>query len=207
LREAAASLGVSLEPGAVDRIGRFLDLLLVWNRRLRLTGDREGGVILRKHVVDSLALVPHLPRVGLLVDVGAGAGFPGIVLACEQPERDVLLIESRRRPVSFLREVIRGVPLPRAVVLEGRAEDVGRYPAVAGRAAAVISRAIRLDVLLSVAGPFLAPSGRVIAMQTPRTAAQAAAVARTRGFELGSRHDYRLPDGELRSLVTFVPVR
>ena len=112
LVESAARFGVELRPEAIARLDRFLELLSLWNRRARLTGDREPEALLRKHVIDSLAVAPHLPGTGLVVDVGSGAGFPGLVVGCARPDLELRLIESRRRRASFLSEAIRTIALP-----------------------------------------------------------------------------------------------
>jgi 16S rRNA (guanine527-N7)-methyltransferase len=198
----AAQLGVEIEQQAIDRIGRFLALLLEWNQRSNLTGERDQTGLLRRHVVDSAAPVPWLPPRGLIIDVGSGAGFPGIVLGCLRPDLDLVMVESRRRPTSFLREVIRAVPLPKARALELRAEDAARDPSLAGKAAVVVARAIRLPLFLRLAAPLAHAEGSVIAMQTPRTAADAD--RETSGLTLEERRAYSLPDGEQRVLLRFV---
>ena len=204
LLRGAGSLGISVAPESLGRIGRFIDLLDLWNRRARLTGDRDRRVLIRKHTVDSLAVVSELPPSGTVVDIGSGGGFPGLVLGCVRPGLDLRLIESRRRPASFLAEAIRTIPLPAAAVIGARAEEAGRDPTVAGRSDLVVSRAIRLDTFLPLAVPLAAPGGLVIAMQTPGVEVD---YARETGFQHGlelSRHrDYRLADGERRRLLVF----
>ena len=203
LRAAARELGVDVSDDALDRLARFLNLLVAWNRRIRLTGQRSLASLVRAHAIDSLAAAPHVTSAGLVIDVGSGAGFPGIVLACLRPDLEIALIESRRRRASFLREAIRAVPLPAARALEMRAEEAATDPDLAGRAAVAISRALRLDVFLALAAPLLAPRGTAIAMQTPRTAGQAPVLAGEHGFRLAARHEYALPGGAARTLLLF----
>jgi len=200
LAAGARELGVELDPDTVGRLDRFLGLLEVWNRRIRLTGERDRKRLIEKHLIDSLAPVAHLPAHGTVVDIGSGAGFPGIILACVRPDLDVALVESRRRPTSFLREVIRTIPLPATRAFESRAEEAVQNPALSRRAAVVIARAIPLDAFLGLAAPLLAPRGQAIAMQTPRTARAAAS---GHGLELARRRDYRLPGGAPRTLLVF----
>src|SRR5213078_1316470 len=144
LDAAAREFGVDVGHGALDRLARFLDLLAVWNRRIHLTGARGLPSLLRNHAIDSLAPAAHIPKTGLVVDIGSGAGFPGIILACLRPDLQVVLIESRRRRASFLREAIRQARLPCARVVEARAEDAMADVEIAGRARVVVGRAIRL---------------------------------------------------------------
>jgi 16S rRNA (guanine527-N7)-methyltransferase len=203
LAAGARELGVELDPDTVGRLDRFLALLAVWNRRIHLTGERDRKRLIEKHLIDSLAPVAHLPPHGTVVDIGSGAGFPGIILACVRPDLNVALVESRRRPTSFLREVIRTIPLSATRAFESRAEEAVRNPELSCRAAVVIARAIRLDAFLGLAAPLLAPRGQAIAMQTPRTARLAASVAAGHGLELARRRDYRLPGGAPRTLLVF----
>jgi len=204
LVDGAQRFGVELQPEVLSRLARFLDLLMVWNRRMRLTGEREPEAVVRKHVIDSLAPVPHLPPTGVVVDVGSGAGFPGLVLACARADLDVCLVESRRRRASFLREAVRSLPAPRARVLEERVELLAGQD-LAGKAAVVIARAIRLDAFLAVAGRLVAPDGVVIAMQTPRPLAPATVrVLDSARLGPAGAQDYQLPGGERRRLLFFV---
>jgi 16S rRNA (guanine527-N7)-methyltransferase len=204
LLQGAGALGIAVDPASLTRIGRFLDLLDLWNKRLRLTGDRDRRTLVRKHTVDSLVVVSELPPSGTVADIGSGGGFPGVVLGCVRPDLSLRLIESRRRPASFLAEAIRTIPLPGATVIGARAEDASRDPAVAERSDVVVSRAIRLETFLPATVSLVAPGGLVIAMQTP-------GVEIDHARETGSlyelvllRHrDYRLPDGERRRLLIF----
>jgi 16S rRNA (guanine527-N7)-methyltransferase len=205
LRASAAALGVELPSAALDLLARYLGLLCEWNRRLPLTGDRDVETLIQKHMVDSLAPLPHLPPVGPVADIGSGAGFPGIVLACLRPSLEIVLIEPRRRAASFLREVIRSLPLPKVRVLEMRAEEAAPDAALAGRCRAVLSRAIRLDRFLSLARPLLASDGVVLALQTPGTVAadSSPGASASLGLELRATHDYALAGGERRRLAVF----
>jgi 16S rRNA (guanine527-N7)-methyltransferase len=201
LRQRAAAWGVSLDPAAVDRLGRFLGLLRTWNRRIRLTGERDEDVLVSKHTLDSLAPVRYLPVRGLAIDIGSGGGFPGIILGCVRPDLELVLLDARRRPVSFLREVVRGIPLPRARALQLRIEDAVEDVDLAGRAELVIARALGVELFLTHARTLLAPDGIAVAMQTPR--GDAVSTAQRHGMILKERFDYRLAAGEHRTLLVF----
>lgn len=194
--------GVELQPEAMGRIGRFLDLLEVWNRRLRLTGERDRCTLLRKHVADAVRCVPLVPQGGSFLDIGTGAGFPGAVVACVRPDLQTTLLDAKQRPVSFLGEVIRGVPLTQARAVRLRAEEAADDATLARSQDLVTSRAIRIDQFVGLAKPLLAPGGRAISMQSQTTErAMADAVARRAGMRVVAVHDYGLPDGEPRRLV------
>ncbi len=203
LRATASKLGFDLGADAIVRVGRFLDLLAVWNRRVRLTGERDRRALVHKHVVDALAPVPCLPSSGTVVDIGSGAGFPGIILACARPDLRFVLVESRRRRASFLGEVSRRLPLSNVRVEEMRAEEVNRGAPGTLLAEVVISRALKVDAFLRLAVPFLAPRGTAIAMQTPHGVGAARRVAAELDYDLVGTRDYVLPGGEPRTLLLF----
>lgn len=203
-RTCDESFGVRLDEKAVSRIGRFVDLLVLWNQRVRLTGERDRSILLRKHVIDSLACLPMLPREGEgdVLDLGTGAGFPGAVLGCARPDLAMTLLDARQRPVSFLSEVIRSLALPHARAIAMRGEEAAADPTLAGHQSVVTCRALRIDVFLPLARPLLHPGGIAVSMQTPKLGpAMAAAIAREHGFNIVDLCDYTLPDGERRRLV------
>lgn len=201
IRAAGSALGLVVDEAALERLLCFSATLATWNRRLRLTGDRDPVRIVEQHVSDSLAVVGLLPDVGPVVDVGSGQGFPGIILGCMRPDLELVLIESRRRRANFLRDAIRQIPLPRAEVLEERAEAVGASRA--GRARLAVARALRLDVFLMLARPLLAPDGRAIAMLSERGRHEAPRIAAAAGYRVSAERRYALPDGSSRALVVF----
>lgn len=123
LRKALPEYGVRIESEAVERIAHYLELLSEWNRKLRLVGSVEPEQLVRRHVAESLWLSQILPlQRQRVVDVGSGAGFPGMALQLAWPELQVTLIDANAKKVSFLKTVARTFGLGR--VLQGRLEEV-----------------------------------------------------------------------------------
>ncbi len=207
LTAQATAFGVGLDDAALQRLARFFGLLSTWNPRIRLTGERQQDLVVRKHGGDSLAPVRHLPQNGLIVDIGSGGGFPGIVLGCVRPDLDLVLLDSRRRAASFLREAVRTIPLPRAAALHASAVDATRDAALAGRASVVIARGLRVDVFLDLAKPLLATDAVAIAMQTPQAASAAGRAAERTGLGLVGRYDYEIAKRAPRTLFLFKSAR
>lgn len=202
LRNGAHALGVQIDDAGILRIGRHLDLLMLWRARLRLTGEDDAAEIIQKHVLDSLAVCRQVGAEARVVDVGSGAGFPGIIVACARPDVRVSLIESRRRRASFLAEVVRSIPLTGSGVHAMRAEEAAGLPELAYTANVITARALRLDQLLEVAPVLLAPGGRVIAMQTANAdMAVTRAIGERFGFAIETTDDYVLARGERRRLT------
>ncbi|HXQ53558.1 MAG TPA: 16S rRNA (guanine(527)-N(7))-methyltransferase RsmG [Stellaceae bacterium] len=143
-------MGVSRE--TLERLETYVALLKAWNRRINLVGGSTMGDPWRRHVLDSAQLLQHLPpKCRVVVDLGSGAGLPGLVLSIlGVPE--VHLVESDQRKSEFLREAARVTGAPVQIHAQ-RAEKVAPFAADAVTARAVAS----LPDLLDIASPFLAP--------------------------------------------------
>jgi 16S rRNA (guanine527-N7)-methyltransferase len=197
-------VGVELSAEAVAKLGRYLSLLLEWNQRVRLTGTRDEKRLVSKHLADCLAPALHLPVAGLVMDIGSGAGLPGLVLAAARPDTKMILVEPRRRPATFLREAVRHMPLSHVRIFEGRAEEAAADPTLVGKVDVVVSRALKLETFLRLATPLLAPEGRVIAMQAPNAANRLGPKSQVQPeLKLGRVEHYVLPDGDRRVLLVF----
>lgn len=107
LERGTRAVGLALSPVQVDQFLTYLELLLKWNRKMNLTALRAPEEIISRHFLDSLLLIPYLPEKGRLLDIGSGAGFPGLPLKIARPGLSVDLAEATDKKVSFLKEVIR----------------------------------------------------------------------------------------------------
>lgn len=137
------------------RLAAFRDLLLRWNATINLVAAKSAADIDRRHIADSLQLVPLMPVVGPIADLGSGGGLPGIVIAAALPDREIHLVESDRRKAAFLIEAAGTLGLKQVKVHAARIE-AARLPSIA----CVTARALApLDALLAHAARFLGPSG------------------------------------------------
>lgn len=151
---------------------QFAELIQQWNRTYRLVGDADRAVVFSRHIADSLSLLPFLgadepsgPCDGI-IDLGSGAGLPGIPLQIFLPKVSVTLVESQRKRVNFCETVRRALGLTRLRIIHGRAEDP-HVQHSAGQASVVVSRATwKLAPYLDIARPYCARGGRIIAMKS-----------------------------------------
>lgn len=138
-----------------EKLAAYRELLLRWNATINLVAARTAADVDRRHIADSLQLVPLLPGSGPIADLGSGAGLPGIVIAIALPDREIHLVESDRRKSAFLIEASARLALGQVRVHPQRIEAATLPPL-----AAVTARALApLDVLLGHAARFLAPGG------------------------------------------------
>jgi 16S rRNA (guanine527-N7)-methyltransferase len=168
-----------------------------------LIGPREVDRLWERHLLNSAALVPYLPTTGKLVDVGSGAGLPGVVLAAMLPDVEVVLVEPMERRVDWLTEVVARLGLTNVVVRRGRAEEF--HGAI--EADAVTARAVApLDRLARWTLPLLAPGGVLVALKGRQATAEVEA-ARHVIRKLGGRPAEVLEAGTIDGLGTTTVVR
>lgn len=161
LGHGLAELGQELPAQAQGQLLQFVELLAKWNRTYNLTAIRDPLKMISHHVLDSLAVRPHLPE-GALADVGSGAGLPGIPLAIAEPARRVTLNDANQKKAAFLQQAVIELSLANADVHPGRAQ--AWHPAA--RFACVILRGYAgLAQCIADCRHLLAPGGVLAAMK------------------------------------------
>lgn len=172
MREAGAALGLGAElgPEALARFERYAAEILSWNARLNLTRITAPEAMAVQHFLDSLIClraIPGDPAAALdCIDVGAGAGLPGLALKIVRPAWRLTLVESVAKKAAFLEHAVAALALEGVTVLADRAERLGRDPAHRGRYDLALARAVaRLPVLAEYLLPFLKPGGRMLALK------------------------------------------
>lgn len=197
LREGARAFGLELDDAAIERFGRYMAELVRWNRTINLTAITRPDQIVGKHFVDCLSLVPLLEPGERLLDIGSGAGLPGLVVALVRPDHAITTLDAVEKKVRFQRHVCRMLVLERVEVLHGRVEQLalqrsGAYNLVTSRAFRDIERFVQLAV------PLVRPGGRLIAM-TAGDGVAAEQLIDQLGARYGLEHlqsiRYRLPLG------------
>ncbi len=161
LRRGLVALGVGLRDEQVERLERYLALLEKWNRVYNLTAIREPERMVTHHLLDSLAILPYV-RGTRVLDVGSGAGLPGIPLALAAPELAVTLLDSSHKKSAFLQQAIAELRIANATVVVDRIES---WPTEA-RFDTIVSRAFAdLGQFASWSARLLAPAGVIAAMK------------------------------------------
>lgn len=168
-----AALGLALPPGAQEKLLAYLALLLKWNRTYNLTAVRNEADMVTHHLLDSLAVLPHLGGATTLADVGSGAGLPGLALAMARPDLQVVSVEAIQKKAAFQQQAKIELGLANVEVSAGRVEALPAektFDAVISRAFSSIADFIRL------AGHLVAPAGRLLAMKGTYPADEIAAI-------------------------------
>lgn len=209
LEAFAHTLGITLGQTELERIDEFLDLLVRWNRRWSLTGDRDRSLLMRKHVADSLAPAKLIGEGELVIDLGAGAGFPGLVLGCVLPRARFVLVDSRSRACSFLEYVAGALGLENVRVIRIRMEELEPLgeegDGCSEPASVVISRAVPASTVFPAARRMMRQAGRLIVMASrDQDRDELDRAAKIESLEaVGEVFEYDLPTGEGRRLIQF----
>lgn len=207
IRLWAHTLGIGLSTSQIHLLGIYLDELCEWNKKINLTGLSSRLRIVRELLLDSLIPLPFLPEEGRLLDIGSGAGFPGIPLKICRPRLKTHFVEANSRKVSFLKQVIRLTGLRKIEVIKGRIEDgegvlcPQGYHIVTARALAHLSQA------LTWCAPYLMPEGLLVNFQGSRfeeTLKECAVEIQQQGLFLYKCISYSLPGrNSQRNLLIF----
>jgi 16S rRNA (guanine527-N7)-methyltransferase len=161
LQEGLHALGLALVPDVQEKLIAYIELLAKWNQAYNLTAVRDRQQMIARHLLDSLAILPlvHGPRV---LDIGSGAGLPGIPLAMARPDISFVLLDSNAKKTRFLVQAVAELGLKNVEVIQERAEKY--RPAV--KFDTLIARAFAgIADMLSVSAPLCAPGGRWLAMK------------------------------------------
>lgn len=212
LLTAVAPLGISLHAGQLAQLQRYAEELERWNQHTNLTAISGFVAIYQRHFLDSLSLAPYLgEQPDSLIDIGSGAGFPGLPLKILRPAMQVTLADSVGKKTAFLRHVVATLGLQGVRVLTERAEELGRRAAERERYTLVTARAVaELRVLLEYGLPLVRVGGRMLAQKGAAITDEVAAAAYASG-ELGGGAPeviaVQLPGLEPRTIVQVLKLR
>ena len=164
-----AEIGVNLNDAQCAQFERYYELLIEWNKRINLTRITEPDEVVIKHFVDSLTLLKYceIPQNAKVIDVGTGAGFPGIPLKIARPDIELTLLDSLNKRLNFLREVCDDIG-EQSELVHSRAEEGSRKSEYRDSFDVAVSRAVaRLNVLAEYCLPYVKIGGQFIAMKGP----------------------------------------
>jgi 16S rRNA (guanine527-N7)-methyltransferase len=182
LVEGAKAFGIDLDGKAIGAFDLYLKELLKWNRKISLTAIRSEKGIVLKHFLDSLSVKSYLPKHSSILDIGSGAGFPGLPLKIVQPTFRITSIDSVRKKVDFQRHIIRTLGLKGTEAIHGRVQDAGVLHSLGGQFEITLSRAFSdLRTFLVLSLPFLKEGGTAVAMKGETQDRDARLLAETEG--------------------------
>lgn len=202
----AKNLGISLSPDQLAQLEQYAQLLVEWNTRMNLTGITDGEGIMTRHFEDSLALLSYVsvPEGAKIIDVGTGAGFPGMVLKIARPDLQLTLLDSLHKRLVFLEEVARTIGLE-VRTLHLRAEEGGKIPAFREQFDIACARAVsNLRELAEYCLPYVRVGGQFVSMKGPDAGEElhsARPAIGTLGGKVSFVKEYSISDGSGRTII------
>lgn len=175
----ARQLGEDLPPGTAGQLAKLLDELRRWGQRVNLTAILDPGEMVSAHILDSLSIRPMLEGTRI-IDVGTGAGFPGLPLAIVEPEREFTLLDSNNKKISFIRHVTGVLGLGNVTAVKARAED---YAFQAGFDTVIARALASTPKLLEIAGHLVKEDGVLLAQKGKHPAAELEAINDMPGWD------------------------
>ncbi len=209
LTQAASEIGIDLSDREIALFRGFRREFLFWNSKINLASIKTPLDLPIKHCIDSLLCLPFIEKKGgTLLDIGTGAGFPGIPLKIVMPSLSVSLLDSSRKKTSYLKDVIARLRLENVRVIHGRVEQLAADVQYLGAFDTVISRAaFKLSDLLVLGSRFLSAESRLIAMKGKDVASEledARGAAEEAGLRKSDCRELRLPVlGDTRNILVF----
>ena len=167
LEKKAKKMQIELSNQQLEQFYLYMNLLLEWNEKINLTAITDPKEIILKHFIDSITIAPYLKNAQSILDIGTGAGFPGIPLAILENSKDFVLMDSLNKRIIFLQEVIQNIALTGVQAIHGRAEELGKEKEHREHYDLVTSRAVaKLNILIEYMLPFVKVGGRCICMKS-----------------------------------------
>ena len=206
LKSMAADMGIDLSPESLDRFDKYAEMLVETNKTLNLTAITEPDEIVTKHFCDCLSLFREveIPKGAKLIDVGTGAGFPGVVLLIARPDLRITLMDSTNKRLVFVQSVVDALGL-KANVVHSRAEEAGKDKKFREQYDFATARAVaNMQTLSEYCLPFLKVGGLFAAMKGAKASDElsvAKGAIKILGGQVDSAKEFTLPDCGERSIL------
>ncbi len=208
------SLHITLTEIQLEQLFIYYEMLTEWNRKVNLTAVTEYEEVLKKHFIDSLTLgnACDVGKAEKVIDVGTGAGFPGLVLKIAYPNLQMTLLDSLNKRIHFLNAVIERLGLKEVEAVHGRAEDLAKPEMLREKYDLCVSRAVaNLSTLSEYCLPFVRPGGLFVSYKSEKVSEELEAADYAidlLGGKIERQVEFNLPDSDIfRSLVVVKKVK
>lgn len=208
LEQKAEKINENISQEQSDKLYDYMKLLIEWNGKINLTAITEENEVILKHFIDSITINKYLENRNTILDMGTGAGFPGIPLKIINEDKSFTLVDSLNKRISFLNEVCTNLKLDKIECLHGRAEELAKNSKYRESYDVVTSRAVaKLNVLLEYMLPYVKVGGLCICMKGPNVSEEleeAKNAIRILGGKLKKVENIILPDSDIERNIIIV---
>lgn len=206
-KNLAKIINIELTNEQIDKFFNYKNLLQEWNEKMNLTAIVDDEEIVLKHFIDSLTIEKYISKDGSIIDVGTGAGFPGIPLKIVRDDIELTLLDSLNKRITFLNEVISVNNLQKVRCIHGRAEDVSRETSMREKFDYATARAVaNLSTLSELCLPFVKVGGKFICMKgnNIEEVAEAQKAIEVLGGKIVSIEKLTLPNSDIERNVIII---
>lgn len=208
LLEKASTMGVRFSVEQMDKFYKYMNLLIEWNEKINLTAIIEPNEIILKHFIDSITILKDIKDGSIVVDVGTGAGFPGIPLSIMNPTLKITLVDSLNKRLIFLQEVINELDLKNVELVHARAEEFGRNKKYREKFDVATSRAVaNLATLSEYLLPLVKINGKAISMKAGNASQEiedAKKAIKTLGGNINNIEEFKLPQSDIGRTIIII---
>lgn len=210
LKQGGKEIDLDIDDRMIEKFNKYKELLIEWNKKINLTGITEENEIMIKHFLDSLTcfMTGIIKQDSKIIDVGTGAGFPGIPLKIYYEDLNITLLDSLNKRIKYLNTVCEETDLRNVELLHGRAEDYGMNAKYREKYDVAVARAVAdLSVLSEYCLPFVKVNGYFIAQKGPKAyeeASKSEKAVRTLGGEIVDTLDIKLPFTEIEHTLVVI---
>ena len=206
--EKSRVLGVRFSVEQIDEFYKYMNLLIEWNEKMNLTAIIEPSEIILKHFIDSITILKEIKDQEMVVDVGTGAGFPGIPLSIMNPTLKITLVDSLNKRLIFLQEVINELDLKNVELVHARAEEFGRNKKYREKFDVATSRAVaNLATLSEYLLPLVKINGKAISMKAGNASQEiedAKKAIKTLGGNINNIEEFNLPQSDIGRTIIII---
>lgn len=168
IEKKSSKIDINLDNEICNKLYNYMNLLLEWNEKINLTAITDEKEIILKHFIDSFTINKFINSGDIMLDIGTGAGFPGLPIKIIRPEVDVFLMDSLNKRINFLNEVIELLQLKNIEAFHSRAEEMAKNNKFREKFDVVTSRAVaKLNILLEYMLPYTKIDGKCLCMKGP----------------------------------------
>ncbi|SKC88893.1 16S rRNA (guanine(527)-N(7))-methyltransferase RsmG [Maledivibacter halophilus] len=210
LKQGGKEIGLDIDDKMVEKFSSYMELLIQWNEKINLTGITDKNEIMIKHFLDSLTCIitGTIKNDSKIIDVGTGAGFPGIPLNIYYENLNITLLDSLNKRIRYLNEVCKELNLKNIELLHGRAEDYGKKEDYREKYDVAVARAVAdLSVISEYCLPFVKVNGFFIAQKGPKAyeeALKSEKAVSVLGGKIIDKVDVKLPFSDINHTLIII---
>lgn len=201
LKNQAEKIQIILEESQIQKLWEYMQLLLEWNGKINLTAITEPAEIITKHFIDSFTIAKYIKQNSTVIDVGTGAGFPGIPLKIIRPDLKIVLVDALQKRINFLKEIRERLELENIEEIHARIEEIGKNSKYREQFEYVTSRAVaNLSTLVEYMLPLCKINGQTICMKGSNVQEElenAKKAIKTLGGKITRVEEFTLPDTDM----------